>query len=65
MNYITITKDELIHLGYTPTTAKKIIRQGKQLLVEKGFSLYNNKRVGTIPIKVAETILGYEIKKEN
>ena len=39
----TVTKDDLIELGFSPGTARKIIHTGKVLLVNRGFSIYNNK----------------------
>lgn len=41
----TVTKDDLIELGFSPGTARKIIHTGKVLLVNRGFSIYNNKRI--------------------
>ncbi len=33
----TVTKDDLIELGFAPGTARKIIHTGKVLLVNRGF----------------------------
>ena len=33
----TVTKDDLIELGFAPGTARKIIHTGKVLLVSRGF----------------------------
>ena len=49
---ITINKDDLILLGFTEGTSKQIIRKGKKLLVERGFVVYKNKRIGTIPATI-------------
>ena len=53
----TVTKDNLVKLGFSQGTAKRIIREGKELLVSRGFQVYNNKRIGTIPVSVAEELL--------
>ena len=55
----TVTKDDLIELGFAPGTARKIIHTGKLLLVNRGFNIYDNKRIGTIPASVAEELLGH------
>ena len=60
----TVTKDDLIELGFAPGTARKIIHIGKLLLVNRGFNIYDNKRIGTIPVSVAEELLGIELQKE-
>ena len=38
----TVTKDDLIELGFAPGTARKIIHTGKLLLVNRGFNIYDN-----------------------
>ena len=58
----TVTKDDLIELGFAPGTARKIIHTGKLLLVNRGFNIYDNKRIGTIPASVAEELLGIELQ---
>lgn len=60
----TVTKDDLIELGFSPGTARKIIHTGKVLLVNRGFAIYNNKRIGTIAATIAEELLGIELQKE-
>lgn len=60
----TVTKDDLVELGFAPGTARKIIHIGKLLLVNRGFNIYDNKRIGTIPASVAEELLGIELQKE-
>ena len=60
----TVTKDDLIELGFALGTARKIIHTGKLLLVNRGFNIHDNKRIGTIPASVAEELLGIELQKE-
>ena len=50
----TVTKDDLIELGFAPGTARKIIHTGKVLLVNRGFNIYDNKRIGTIPARAGK-----------
>lgn len=59
---ITVTKNELISIGFGVGQACSIIRQAKCLMVEKGYSYYANRRLGRVPITAVEEILGFEIK---
>lgn len=61
----TINKDDLIKMGYKEHTAISIIRQAKQNMVQKGYSFYNNKRLGRVPIIAVETILGFSLQSFN
>lgn len=58
MKTSTICKDDLIELGYKENTSRTIIRQSKDIMVKRGYPLYNNKRLGRVPIKVVEEIIG-------
>lgn len=60
----TITKDDLIKLGYPTYTSISIIRQAKANMVQKGYALYNNKRLGRVPRVAVESILGFELKQK-
>lgn len=57
----TVTKKELVALGYGPGQATNIIRQAKDIMVEKDFDYYKNPRLGRVPVEVVEEILGIEI----
>ncbi|MEJ8777182.1 DUF3173 domain-containing protein [Pseudogracilibacillus sp. ICA-222130] len=59
-----ITKDDLIELGYPKYTSIRIIRQAKQIMVQKGYPFYNNKRLGRVPKMTVESILGCELELE-
>ena len=48
-------------IGFSEGTSKRIIRQGKKLLVTRGFNVYQNKRIGTIPATIANELLGFDI----
>lgn len=61
----TINKDDLIKIGYKEHTAISIIRRAKQNMVQKGYSFYNNKRLGRVPITAVETILGFSLQSFN
>lgn len=51
--------------GYSESQSKKIIKQAKLILVNKGFQWYKNKRVGRVPMKIVEDILGFELNLKN
>ena len=60
----TISKSDLLKLGYLPHTASTIIRQAKQIMVKRGYPFYNNKRLGHVPRNVVEEILGLSLEGE-
>ncbi|WP_207871851.1 hypothetical protein DOK78_002620 [Enterococcus sp. DIV2402] len=57
----TITKHDLIELGYGHCTAEDLIKRAKALMVHKGFSYYENARLGRVPVKAIEEILGIQL----
>ena len=65
LNNCTISKTELMKLGYKEHTAISIIRQAKQIMVKQGYAFYNNKRLGRVPKSLVENILGISIKVNN
>ena len=60
----TVTYIDIANQGYPEGTARRVIREGKKLLVERGFQLYKNKRIGRIPKTIAEEILGFISKHD-
>lgn len=60
----TLNKEDLIKMGYNPYTAVSIIRQAKQIMVQKGYAFYNNRRLGHVTIVAVEEILGVLLHKE-
>lgn len=61
----TVTKDDLMKMGYPKYTSISIIRQAKAIMVQQGYALYNNKRLGRVPTEAVESILGFEINMED
>ncbi|MFS9193891.1 DUF3173 domain-containing protein [Streptococcus sp. OMI633] len=57
----TVNKEDLITMGYNTYTAISIIRQAKQIMVQKGYAFYNNRRLGHVPISAVEEILGVSL----
>ncbi|NMC61180.1 DUF3173 domain-containing protein [Lactococcus raffinolactis] len=58
----TITRQDLVQLGYKSETSRKIIAQAKSILIKRGYIFYDNKRLGRVPVEVVEEILGLHIK---
>ena len=58
----TITRQDLVSLGYQSETARKIIAQAKSILINRGYIFYDNKRLGRVPIEVVEEILGVQLE---
>ena len=61
---ITITKKDLIELGYGDSFATDIIRKAKQKMVEKGFDFYQSRKLNRVPFDVVEEILGITLPIE-
>nr|WP_089986272.1 DUF3173 family protein [Lysinibacillus fusiformis] len=57
---ITITKQELIKLGFGPSQSVDI----KRLMLNKGFSYYSSKRLGRVPVSAVEEILSIPIHSD-
>ncbi|HFU3703833.1 TPA: DUF3173 domain-containing protein [Streptococcus suis] len=51
----------LVELGFPKATAQQIIRQTKNNLVQQGYALYSNRRLGTVPVSAVEEILGFKL----
>lgn len=58
---MTITKNELMALGFGVSQSSDIIRKAKRLMVNKGYAYYDNKRLGRVPVEAVEEILGLKI----
>ena len=60
-NKKTIDAYELVEeLGFKMNQA--IIRQAKNIMVQRGYSMYNNKRLGIVPRTVVEEITGISLE---
>lgn len=58
----TITRQDLVSLGYQSETARKIIAQAKSILISRGYPFYDNRRLGRVPVNVVEEILGVQLE---
>ena len=58
----TVTRQDLVSIGYQSETARKIIAQAKSILISRGYLFYDNKRLGRVPVNVVEEILGVQLE---
>lgn len=61
---ITVTKSDLIALGYGPSFAADIIRQAKKLMVERGHTYYQSRKLDRVPKEAVEELLGIVLPDE-
>lgn len=57
----TISQKDLIEMGYKQYTAMQIIHQARKLMVNKGYSFYNRKRLMVVPKSAVSEVLGVEL----
>lgn len=55
---ITVTKKDLIALGYGPSFATDIIREAKKLMISKGHTYYQSRKLDRVPKEAVEELLG-------
>ena len=58
---ITVTKKDLVSLGYGPSFASDIIRQAKKIMIDKGHDYYQSKKLDRVPTEAVETLLGIKL----
>ena len=61
---VTVTKSDLIALGYGPSFAADIIREAKKLMVEKGHTYYQSRKLDRVPKEAVEELLGIKLPAE-
>ncbi|MFS9072517.1 MULTISPECIES: DUF3173 domain-containing protein [Streptococcus] len=57
----TISQKDLIEMGYKHYTAMQIIHQARKLMVNKGYSFYDRKRLMVVPKSAVSEVLGVEL----
>jgi len=62
---VTVTKKDLITLGYGPSFAASIIRESKKVLIKKGHTYYESKKLDRVPKEAVEELLGVTLVQEN
>lgn len=58
---ITVTKKDLVELGYGNSFAADIIRKSKQLMIQKGHVYYKSRKLDRVPVEAVEEILGINL----
>lgn len=61
---ITVTKKDLIDLGYGTSFSADIIKQAKNLMIERGHTYYQSKKLDRVPKEAVEEILGISFKQD-
>ena len=61
---VTVTKSDLIALGYGPSFAADIIREAKKLMVEKGHTYYQSRKLDRVPKEAVEELLCIKLPDE-
>ena len=61
---VTVTKKDLIDLGYGTSFAADIIRRAKLLMVEKGYVYYTTRKLDRVPVQAVEELLGIAMNDE-
>lgn len=62
MKKMLINYKDLVELGFKPNQARVIIRNAKIVMVKKGYSFYNGKRVGSVPAYAVTEITGLSFR---
>lgn len=57
----TINYQNLMELGFPKATSQQIIRQAKQKMVQQGYTIYANRRLGNVPVTAVEEVLGFKL----
>ena len=62
---ITVTKKDLIALGYGNSFSADIIRKAKKLVIEKGHTYYQSRKLDWVPKEAVEELLGITLSDTN
>ena len=62
---ITVTKKDLIALGYGTSFSADIIRIAKKLMIEKGHTYYQSRKLDRVPKEAVEELLGITLSDTN
>ncbi|ARE27081.1 DUF3173 family protein [Lactococcus cremoris] len=58
-----ITKEEIIaQTGISKSVASRVIREGKQEMVKRGYPFYSSKRLSFCPLDIVNDMLGLDLK---
>ena len=62
---ITVTKKDLIALGYGTSFSADSIRKAKKLMIEKGHTYYQSRKLDRVPKEAVEELLGITLSDTN
>ena len=62
---ITVTKKDLVELGYGTSFPADIIKKAKELMITKGHIYYQSRKLDRVPREAVEEILGIRFSNEN
>ena len=62
---ITVTKKDLIALGYGTSFSADIIRKAIKLMIEKGHTYYQSRKLDRVPKEAVEELLGITLSDTN
>ncbi|EIP8069252.1 DUF3173 family protein [Enterococcus faecalis] len=53
----TVTRQDIVNLGFSQYYADKIFKECKILLIKKAYSFYRNSKIKRIPVSILEEVL--------
>ncbi|AOA00693.1 conjugal transfer protein [Carnobacterium divergens] len=62
---VTVTKQDLIKLEYENSLSADIIKQAKKLMISKGHTYYQSRKLDSIPCEAVEELLEIRFLDEN
>lgn len=62
---VTVTKQDLIKLGYGNSFSADIIKKAKELMISKGHTYYQSRKLDRVPCEAVEELLGIRFIDEN
>ena len=62
---ITVTKKDLVELGYGTSFSADIIKKAKELMITKGHIYYQSRKLDRVHYEAVEEILGIRFSNEN
>ncbi|MGQ4242177.1 DUF3173 domain-containing protein [Enterococcus casseliflavus] len=62
---ITVTKQDLIKLGYGNSFSADIIKKAKELMISRGHTYYQSRKLDRVPCEAVEELLGIKFSNEN
>ena len=62
---ITVTKKDLVALGYGNSFSADIIKQAKELMISKGHTYYQSRKLDRVPREAVEELLVIHFVEKN